>query len=416
MLKLGKYSFGLGDRFGKQGHAQLRAIIEAAGKGVEITPVWNKSNREHQIIGTQPCDVRIEADTVTKNAGFKKPFYVDADHINYETVDKFIDCSDFFTIDVASYIGKRADEEKILKFLSATGKYSGNLHIPGLQETIKCSREQLRNIAEKYLFAAGKAGDIYRKIKEQKGQGKFITEISMDEVSQSQSPVELFFILSMLASEAIPLQTIAPKFTGRFNKGVDYAGDPDQFKTEFEAGLFVIDHAVREFNLPQNLKMSIHSGSDKFILYPQIGQLLKKHDKGIHIKTAGTTWLEEVIGLAEAGGDALDFVKDIYREALRKIEELCAPYSDVIDISFQNLPSADTVSYWNSSKFSASIRHVSANPDYNSDMRQLLHVAYKLAANRMGTFFSLLEEHEAVVAECVYQNIYDRHIRRLFGI
>ncbi len=416
MIKLGKYSLGLGDRFGRQGHAQLRAVMEAAGKGIEITPVWNKSNREHQIIGTQPCDVRIEADTVTKNAGFNKPFYVDADHINYETVDRFIDCSDFFTIDVASYIGKRADEEKILNFLSATEKYSGHLHIPGLHEAIKCSRDQLRHIAEKYLFAAGRAGDIYRKIEGRKGKGNFITEISMDEVAQSQSPLELFFILFMLSAENIPLQTIAPKFTGRFNKGVDYVGDPLGFKTEFETGLFVIDFAVNEFNLPDNLKMSVHSGSDKFVIYPHIEQLLQKHDKGIHIKTAGTTWLEEVIGLAEAGGNALDFVKEIYREAIEKNEELCAPYADVIDINKGNLPSADTVSYWNSSKFSSSIRHVPGNPDYNSDMRQLLHVAYKLAAHESEKFYSLLEEHESVVGECVFENIYQRHICRLFDI
>jgi hypothetical protein len=169
--------------------------------------------------------------------------------------------------------------------------------------------------------------------------------------------VELFFILFMLGTEKIPVQTIAPKFTGRFNKGVDYAGDPLKFAAEFEADLLVISHAINEFNLPENLKMSIHSGSDKFALYPPIRVLLKKHDKGIHLKTAGTTWLEEVIGLAEAGGDALNFVKEIYAKSLEKIEELCAPYSDVIDINVNSLPSAGEVSGWNSWKFAASLRH-----------------------------------------------------------
>ncbi len=96
MKNLGKYSIGLGDRFGHQGSAQLKAIIEAGEKGVEITPVWNKSNREHQIIGTQPVDVRSEADSATKKAGFRMPYFVDADHINLDTVDRFIECSDFF--------------------------------------------------------------------------------------------------------------------------------------------------------------------------------------------------------------------------------------------------------------------------------------------------------------------------------
>ncbi len=414
MKKLGKYSIGLGDRFGHQGHAQLKAIIEAGRNGVEITPVWNKSNREHMIIGTQPSDVRMEADTVTKNAGFGKPYFVDADHINLDTVDRFIESSDFFTVDVASYIGKRAHQSEIESFLEATGKYAGRLEVPGITKKLKCSETQINDIAEKYLFAAKKAGEIYRKIEKTKGKGNFITEVSMDEVAQPQTPVELFFILAMLGLEGIPLQTIAPKFSGRFNKGVDYVGDPLKFATEFEEDLMVTASAINEFGLPENLKISIHSGSDKFAIYPCIGSLLKKHDMGVHLKTAGTTWLEEVIGLAEAGGKALDFVKEIYIKSLEKIDELCAPYADVIDINVSVLPSAGEVSGWNSKKFASSLRHEQNNPDYNPSMRQLIHVAYKLAAQRMELYFSLLEEHEDVVSDCVFENIYNRHICRLF--
>jgi tagaturonate epimerase len=414
MKKLGKYSIGLGDRFGHQGHAQLKAIIEAGRKGVEITPVWNKSNREHMIIGTQPSDVRKEADTVTKDAGFKKPYFVDADHINLDTVDKFIGSSDFFTVDVASYIGKRTDDSDISVFIDIAGKYTGRLDVPGITKAMKCSVKQLADIAEKYLFAAKKAGEIYRKIEKSKGAGNFITEVSMDEVSQPQTPVELFFILAMLGYEGVPLQTIAPKFSGRFNKGVDYTGDPLKFASEFEEDLMVVAFAVKEFKLPENLKISIHSGSDKFAIYPHISSLLKKYDKGVHLKTAGTTWLEEVIGLAESEGKALDLVKEIYAKSLEKIEELCAPYADVIDINGDALPSGNEVMSWNGRKFASSLRHVSGNMDYNPNMRQLIHVAYKLAAEKMDKYFRLLEEHKEVVSECVFENIYDRHICRLF--
>jgi hypothetical protein len=414
MKKLGKYSIGLGDRFGHQGHAQLKAVIEAAKEGVEITPVWNKSNREHMIIGTQPSDVRKEADTVTKDAGFNKLYFVDADHINLDTVDKFIGSSDFFTVDVASYIGKRADESDIRKFIDAAGKYTGRIDVPGIKKGVKCSGQQLADIAEKYLFAAKKAGEIYRKIEKSKGAGSFITEVSMDEVAQPQTSVELFFILAMLAYEGVPLQTIAPKFSGRFNKGVDYLGDPLKFASEFEEDLMVVAFAVKEFGLAENLKISIHSGSDKFAIYPHIGSLLKKHNKGVHLKTAGTTWLEEVIGLAESGGKALDFVKEIYVKSHEKIDELCAPYADVIDINVDALPSGNEVMSWNGRKFASSLRHESENDDYNPNMRQLIHVAYKLAAEKMDIYFSLLEEHEEVVSECVFENIYNRHICRLF--
>jgi hypothetical protein len=416
MKTLGKYSFGLGDRFGHQGSAQLKAIIAASEKGIEITPVWNKSNREHNTIGTQPADVRVEADFVTKNAGFKKPYFVDADHINLDTVDRFIDCSDFFTIDVASYIGKKAGEEEINEFMSGVEKYTGELKIAGTKLSFNTSKSQIREIAEKYLFAAIKAYDIYRKIEKIKGNGNFITEVSMDEVPHPQTPVELFFILKMLADENIPVQTIAPKFSGRFNKGVDYVGDPLLFAREFESDLIIIDYAIKEFGLPENLKMSIHSGSDKFAIYPLIGSIIKKSDKGIHLKTAGTTWLEEVIGLAESGGEALDFVKEIYSKSLEKIDELCAPYADVIDINVSLLPSKQEISNWTSLKFSDSLKHIPGNRDYNPNMRQLIHVAYKIAALEMNDYFRLLETNEKTVSACVYENIYNRHICRLFDI
>ena len=389
MKTLGKYSIGLGDRFGHQGGAQLKAIIAASEKGIDITPVWNKSNREHITIGTEPADVRVEADSVTKAAGFKKPYFVDADHINLDTVDRFIDCSDFFTIDVASYIGKKAEENEIDEFLSGVEKYTGELKITGTKLSFQTSKSQIRQIAEKYLFAAIKAWDIYRKIEKIKGNGNFVTEVSMDEVPMPQTPVELFFILKMLASENIPLQTIAPKFSGRFNKGVDYVGDPLLFAKEFESDLTIIDFAIKEFGLSENLKMSIHSGSDKFAIYPHIGKIIRKSDKGIHLKTAGTTWLEEVIGLAQSGGEALDFVKEIYIKSLEKIDELCAPYADVIDITISSLPSKQEVSGWTSLKFSDSLKHVSGNRDYNPNMRQLIHVAYKIAALQMKDYFRL---------------------------
>lgn len=416
MKTLGKYSIGLGDRFGHQGSAQLKAVIDAGKKGIEITPVWNKSNREHDIIGTVPDDVRIEADTVTKKAGFKKSYFVDADHINLDTVDRFIKSSDFFTIDVASYIGKSANKEEIEEFLSSVTKYTGTLTIPGTGLSFKTPVSEIRKIAEKYLFAAIKAWNIYRKIEKVKGNGNFVTEVSMDEVPQAQTPVELFFILKMLALENIPLQTIAPKFSGRFNKGVDYAGDIEKFKDEFESDLQVIDYAIKEFGLPENLKMSIHSGSDKFAIYPIIDSLIRKYDKGIHLKTAGTTWLEELIGLAESGGDGLAFSKKLYIKSLDRIEELTAPYSDVIDINISSLPSGSAVSEWSPEDFADALRHNQKNKKYNSNMRQLIHVAYKLAADKKDEYYALLDANREIISKCVYENIYDRHICRLFYI
>lgn len=416
MKILGKYSFGLGDRFGHQGTAQLKAIIAASQKGIEIVPVWNKSNREHITIGTQPADVRLEADETTKKLGYNKPYFVDADHINQDSVDRFIEPCDFFTIDVAAFIGKKADESEIAEFIAGSVKYYDEIKIKDSKLSIITTPFQLRQIAEKYLFAAIKAWDIYRTIEKTKGNGNFVTEVSMDEVATPQTPMELFFILKMLASENIPLQTIAPKFSGRFNKGVDYTGDPLHFAREFEADLRIIDLAINEFGLPENLKMSIHSGSDKFAIYPHIRKIINKLNKGIHVKTAGTTWLEEVNGLALAGADSLDFVKDLYFKSLDNIEDLCAPYSDVIDIKISMLPTRQEVAKWSGKKFSDSIMHVEGNKSYNPNMRQLLHVAYKIAAHEIGEYTRLIESNEQIISDCVYENIYKRHICRLFDI
>jgi len=415
-MKIAKYSFGIGDRFGHQGKAQLSALIRAKDAGIDVVPVWNKSHREHGIVGTSPSDVRDEADTAVRSLGWKGEYHVDADHINMSNVDGYIEHSDFFTLDVADYIMERAEDRKIQDFIRQNMKYVGELKIPGISEAFTISEEKLVEIANKYLFATEKAAELYRHIAETKGGDDMIPEVSMDEVAMPQTPVELFFILSMLANENLPVQTIAPKFTGRFNKGVDYEGDIAQFEKEFEEDLLVIDFAIKEFGLPENLKLSVHSGSDKFSIYPIMGRLIKKYDKGIHVKTAGTTWLEEIIGLAAAGGDALNLAKKVYRKAFEKQEALCAPYATVIDINPIQLPAPDQVDMWNSEKFADTLRHIPGHAEYNSNFRQLVHVGYKVAADMGEEYYSALVRNAGVIAENVEENIYDRHLKRLFDL
>ena len=379
-MRIGKYSFGVGDRFAHEGINQLKALIEAEERfGVHFVPVWNKSNREHQIVGTEPMETRQEADAAVKALGYKGQYFVDADHINLNNVDRFIEASDFFTIDVADYIGKTGTME------------------------------------EKFLPAIKEAGKIYRHIAEKKGADNFVTEVSMDEVDEAQTPEELRYILREIAREGIPVQTIAPKFTGRFNKGVDYRGDLARFEREFEQDLMVIDEAVREYGLPDNLKLSIHSGSDKFSIYPIMGRLIRKHDKGIHIKTAGTTWLEENIGLAVADPAALELAKKIYVNALGRMEELTVPYATVIDVDVTKLPTPEEVAKWDADTYARTMRHNQEDPLYNPSFRQLIHVSYKIAAELADEFLPALENHTDVIGEQITANLCDRHIARLFS-
>jgi hypothetical protein len=413
-LALEKFSFGVGDRFGRQAEAQLRACIMAAEHGVDVIPVWNKSNREHTIIGSGPSDARHAADAAIGHLGWKRAYHVDADHIRLETVDRFLPHSDFYTIDVADTIGKAADAASIHDFAGRHPELTGNIEIPGIAEPFNTTRADVERIAGKYLLAVEDAAQIYRHIAATKGEGHFITEISMDETDSPQEPVELLVILAAIADARIPIQTIAPKFTGRFNKGVDYAGNVAKFEKEFNDDLAVIRFAVGRYQLPGNLKLSVHSGSDKFSIYGAMRRALDRFNAGLHIKTAGTTWLEEVIGLAEAGGEGLALAREIYAGAFDHLNELCAPYATVIDIDPAKLPSKETVNGWTSEQFVAALRHDPKSSAYNPHLRQLLHVGYKIAAKMGGRYLDALKQNEKFVSKNVTENLYERHLKPLF--
>jgi len=396
---LEKYSLGVGDRFAHQAKAQLAACMRAAERGVIVIPVWNKSNREHLIVGSQPSSTRAAADAAVRELGWTRPYYVDADHINLDTVDRFLESSDFFTIDVANAIGRPVDRDAAEGFLHRHPEFAS---------------AGAAAAASKYLLAVREAGQIYRRIAASKPPGTFVTEVSMDETDRPQTPDELLLILAAIADEGIPIQTIAPKFTGRFNKGVDYVGDVAQFEREFAADLAAIANAIQRYPLPRNLKLSVHSGSDKFSLYAPMHRALRRFDAGVHLKTAGTTWLEELIGLAEAGPEGLALAKQIYAGGYEHREELCAPYAAVIDIDPARLPAPAEVRDWSAEQYAGAVRHDPANPDFNPHVRQLLHVGYKIAARMGARYTDTLQACEESVSRNVTENLFTRHIEPLF--
>jgi tagaturonate epimerase len=376
--------------------------------------VWNKSHREHTIVGSRPDSARKAADDAVRALRWTAPYHVDADHIRLETVDAFLASSDFYTIDVADAIGLPAPADDVRRFVDRHPELIGTLEIADIERPFETTRSEVERVAGKYLRAVREAGAIQRHIAERKGEGTFITEVSMDETDSPQTPPELLVVLAALADESIPLQTIAPKFTGRFNKGVDYVGDVAQFEREFADDLAVIAFAVERYGLPGNLKLSVHSGSDKFSIYAPIRRCLVKTGAGLHLKTAGTTWLEELIGLAEAEGEGLAVAKEIYAHALEKREALCAPYAAVIDIDPRRLPSAAEVDGWSAERLVSALRHDPSCPSFNPHVRQLLHVGYKIAAQMGDRYLKLLEACEPTIAKNVTENLYERHLRPLF--
>lgn len=412
-MMLERFSFGVGDRFARQGVAQLRALQEAAGWGVPVVPVWNKSHREHTIIGSRPADTRKAADAAVKAAGWEHAYHVDADHVGPGNVDGFIEACDFFTLDVAESIGAEVTGAQIDAFIRRHRDLIGTLEIPGIDEPFHVDDEMLASAAKKFAAAVAEAGEIYRRVAEARGEDGFIAEVSMDETDTPQSPIELLVILADLAEEGVRVQTIAPRFSGRFNKGVDYVGDVDQFAREFHQDVAVLRFAQDRYELPENLKLSVHSGSDKFAIYPAIRKAIRAFDAGVHVKTAGTTWLEEIAGLAQAGGDGLALAAEVYAQAWARREELCGPYASVIDVDPARLPHPDEVRAWDAAAFTAAIRHDTGKPEFNPDARQLLHVGYRVAAEMGERYLAALEEHAAVVAEGVTSNLV-RHLKLLF--
>lgn len=413
-MELGRYSLGIGDRFGREGRAQLRALEAARRSGVPITPVWNKSNREHTIIGTSPTDTRRSADEAVRAAGWTDAYFVDADHVGLATADRFIGACDFFTIDVADFVGQPPPAGAATDFLRVVSGFRGALRVPGLDAPIEVTGALLAGVASKYLSAVEEAGRVYGHICERKDPSGFIMEVSLDEAVTPQTPEEIFFILAAMAFRGVPVRTVAPKFSGAFLKGIDYVGDVDGFGREFEADLAVVEFAKKTFDLPRDLKLSVHSGSDKFSLYPVMHQAILARDAGLHLKTAGTTWLEETIGLAAAGGDGLRMAKDIYAGALARADELLRPYLAVVSIDRAQLPSAGEVASWDSREFVDALRHDPLCPRFNPHFRQLVHVSFKIAAEMGDRFTDLLIRYRETIEAHVTDNLLRRHIGPLF--
>jgi hypothetical protein len=413
-MNIERYSVGIGDRFGKEGGAQLRAVQKAEQAGAVIAPVWNKSFREHSLIGTKPDDVRAEADEAVRAGGWKHSYYVDADHIGMKTVDAFLASSNFFTHDVADFIGKAATDDEIAAFVRDMAPFKGVLRIPGVEQTFDVTDAVLEKIARNYLYAINEAGRIYRHVAAAKGADNFVPEVSTDEANDPQQPFELFFILAAIAREKIPVQTIAPKFSGKFLKGIDYVGDIRVFEREFDADLAVVAHARQVFGLPASLKISVHTGSDKFSLYPIMHRAMKKHDAGLHLKTAGTNWLEEVIGIAQSGPKGLAIAQRIYAQAVARFDELCKPYATVVEIDRMWLPTPAEVNGWGAEAFVKALRHDQSCAEYNVHLRQLVHVAFRVAAEMGAEFRAALDEAREIAGRCVTDNLFDRHIRPLF--
>ena len=410
-MTIGRYSLGAGDRFGKEGIAQVAAFERIKQDGVDVDIVWNKSNREHTITGTSPADQRRNADEAVKATGWTGQYFVDADHRAGQP-DWFIAHCDFFTIDVTDCIGRPTTPEATQEFWPRPSSCAATWRSPDWTTRSRSPTRCCRPSPTGTCSASRRPAHL----RPHQGQRrKPAARRGLDgRVARTAGSAELLVILFAIAEANIPIDTVAVKFVGRFNKGVDYVGDVDEFLAEFRADVAVIKYASKAFGLKPTLKISVHTGSDKFSLYPGMGRIVRDLDAGIHLKTAGTTWLEELIGLAEGGGEGLAIAKEVYRTAHGKYDELAAPYADVIAIAPEELPSPDEVDGWDSERFVAALRHDQSNPNYDPQLRQLMHVGFKIAVAMGPRYLEALDTHRAEVERNVTENLYERHMKPLF--
>ncbi len=141
---------------------------------------------------------------------------------------------------------------------------------------------------------------------------------------------------------------------------------------------------------------------------------IEKFNAGIHLKTAGTSWLEEVIGLAEVEGKGLSIAKEIFAKGMDRYEELTAPYATVLDIDIKKLPTVEEVNSWTGQQFADALRHDQSCKKYNSSFRQLIHVAYKIAVEIGAPYIDALDTYKDVVEGNVTYNLLERHLKLLF--
>lgn len=409
-----RFSIGLGDRFGREGEAQLRAVQQFTEEhDIPVTPIWNKSHREHTLTGTEPRDTLREADAAVARLGWQRPYYVDADHVTAATLGPFLPHCDYFTIDVAHLLGAPPDSEELEKARQLLEPWCHRRILLPSGDVLRLESDTAAAAARCYSRALNEIEGVVECLRKER-RGGYKVEISADEVARPQSAAELFCLLVLLSARGVEIQALAPRFPGTFLKGVDYRGDLAAFEAHLRRILAVLEFARREFAWPE-LRLSVHSGSDKPSLYPILYRCAVARGHGLHLKTAGTTWLAEVEALAEAEKEAWHFVRELYRKAWQRRAELIRPYTPVVEICEARLPAPEAIASWSGKNFAAALRPSLAPPPHHEDLRQLIHISYPIAAESGDEFFQLLDHHRDRIAIRVTENLYRRHLLPLFA-
>jgi hypothetical protein len=386
-------SAGCGDRLGLATPGHVRAVRKAAG----IAPIFaQQSMRENTRTGRTPQQVMDDALWGIFQEGWREPWGADADHLKTaEDVDLCVAAGyTFFTIDPGDHVDNEAhsapldalkDKIHVLPWDQLEDSPEG-LHARYLNRrfeveaaasaskfALEFNQTTLARAAAKYGRAIAHTVRLYRHLAAQAEDAAFASEfeleMSVDETETPTSIEEHFFIATELKRLGVQWVSLAPRYIGRFEKGVDYIGDLDEFEAEL-AKHAAIARALGPY------KLSIHSGSDKFSIYP----IVARHTRGLaHLKTAGTSYLEALRVVAQVEPSLF---RQILAYAIERYPEDRATYHVSADLA--KVPAPDTLA---DADLSALLDQF--------DARQVLHVTFGSMLDRFGgEILSVLAAHE----------------------
>ena len=283
-------SFGFGDRLGLATPGHITAV-----RGTKFVPVFaQQSVRENARTGRSPQQVIDDAKRAVEIAGWDAPWGADADHLKTaEDIPAFVQAGyTFFTVDPGEHVDNEADSYPLDVLRQKVARLDWGelsalyLHQDGEQAWGHFEAESLMRATVKYQRAIQHAAMMFKRLSQMRDRFDF--EVSVDETDSPTTPLEHFFIANELSRLGVRFTSLAPRFIGRFEKGVDYIGDLNALDVELAKHATVTAHFG-------TYKLSLHSGSDKFSVYPLI---VKHWGEHIHVKTAGTSYLEALRVLA----------------------------------------------------------------------------------------------------------------------
>lgn len=380
-------SFGFGDRLGLATPGHIAAVHAAGGK---FAPIFaQQSLRENARTGRTPQQVMDDAKRAVEAAGWDLPWGADADHLKtVHDLPTFVDAGyTFFTVDPGEHVDNSADTDSLDVLKRKAASFTDWDHLSMLYldqngeqiwgnfETVSLQRAMV-----KYDKVIQHAVSMFNRLSQLKEFFDF--EVSVDETDSVTTPLEHFFIASELTRLGVRFTSLAPRFIGRFEKGVDYIGDLNALDLELQKHAAVTAHFG-------NYKLSLHSGSDKFSVYPLIA---KYWGERIHVKTAGTSYLEALRVLANCEPDL--FLK-IYALGCERYETDKRTYH--VSAQLNALPSTDDLP--------SLLDHFHA--------REMLHVTFGSALAQFGVEMKqVLMQHETAYLEGLRTH-FEKHLQLL---